>query len=143
MPDIVQDLPIRAPIADVFAGVSTPEGLNEWWCLTSSGLPEVGSEYALGFGPDYQWKARVLQANAPTEFELEFTEAEPDWLGTRVGFRLEEKGGATHLRFHHRGWADESDHFRTTSHCWAMYLRILRRHLEHGESVPYPDRLDV
>jgi len=23
------------------------------------------------------------------------------------------------------------------------YLRILRRHLEHGESVPYDSRLDV
>lgn len=26
------------------------------------------------------------------------------------------------------------------THCWAMYLRILR---EHGESVPYEKRLDV
>jgi len=24
-----------------------------------------------------------------------------------------------------------------------MYLRILRRHIEHGESVPYEKRLDV
>jgi len=33
--------------------------------------------------------------------------------------------------------------FRISTHCWAMYLRILRRHFEHGESVPYEDRLDV
>jgi hypothetical protein len=26
---------------------------------------------------------------------------------------------------------------------WAMYLRVLKRHLEHGESVPYERRLDV
>ena len=25
----------------------------------------------------------------------------------------------------------------------AMYLRILRRYLEHGECVPYEDRLDT
>jgi len=29
------------------------------------------------------------------------------------------------------------------THCWAMYLRILGRHLEHGESVPFEKRLDV
>jgi hypothetical protein len=27
--------------------------------------------------------------------------------------------------------------------CWAMYLRILRRHLEYGEEVEYERRLDV
>jgi hypothetical protein len=34
-------------------------------------------------------------------------------------------------------------HYRTSCHCGALYLRILRRHLEHGESVPYERRLDV
>jgi len=28
-------------------------------------------------------------------------------------------------------------------YCWAMYLRIMRRYLEHGESVPYERRLDA
>lgn len=36
-----------------------------------------------------------------------------------------------------------NDHFRTSSCCWAQYLRILRRFLEHGERVPYAERLDV
>jgi hypothetical protein len=35
------------------------------------------------------------------------------------------------------------DEFRRSSYCWAMYLRILRRYLEHGETVPYERRLDV
>jgi len=30
-----------------------------------------------------------------------------------------------------------------SSFCWAMDLRILRRHLEHGESVPRERRLDA
>jgi uncharacterized protein YndB with AHSA1/START domain len=28
-------------------------------------------------------------------------------------------------------------------YCWAMYLRVLRRYLEHGERVPYEGRLDA
>jgi hypothetical protein len=28
-------------------------------------------------------------------------------------------------------------------YCWAIYLRVLRRWLEHGERVPYEQRLDV
>jgi hypothetical protein len=27
--------------------------------------------------------------------------------------------------------------------CWAIYLRIMRRHLEHGDIVPYENRRDV
>jgi hypothetical protein len=32
---------------------------------------------------------------------------------------------------------------RISCHCWALYLRLLRRHLEFGESVPYDRRLEA
>jgi hypothetical protein len=63
---------------------------------------------------------------------------------SRVGFALEDLGnGRTWVRFHHTGWPDAGEHYRTSSHCWALYLRILRRFVEHGETVPYADRLSV
>jgi hypothetical protein len=37
----------------------------------------------------------------------------------------------------HRGWPAANEHFRTSCHCWVLYLRILRRYMEPGESVPY------
>ena len=36
-----------------------------------------------------------------------------------------------------------SEHYRISSYCWAIYLRVLRRYLEHGERVAYEQRLDV
>jgi len=78
-----------------------------------------------------------------SEFELELTRADTEWVGTNVGFHLQATGGATQVRFHHTGWPDASEHYRISCYCWAMYLRILRRHLEHRESVPYERRLDV
>src|SRR5262245_32012170 len=143
MADILQDFPIAAAVADVFAAVSTPQGLDRWWTLTSSGTPAAGSEYALDFGPEYQWRARVTACVAEKEFELELTTAMPDWLRTRVGFRLEDLGGRTWVRFSHTGWPEAGEHFRTSAHCWALYLRILRRFVEHGETVPYADRLNA
>ena len=41
------------------------------------------------------------------------------------------------------GWPTPHEHCRISSFCWAMYLRILKRHLEFGENVPYVQRLDV
>ena len=42
--------------------------------------------------------------------------------------------------FSHTGWPSANEHFRVSSYCWAMYLRVLRRYLEHGEVVPYEQR---
>ena len=77
------------------------------------------------------------------EFELEMTHADRDWTGSRVGVRLEGTGEVTRVQFRHTGWPDANAHYRTSCHCWALYLRVLRRYLENGESVPYDDRLDV
>ncbi len=83
-----------------------------------------------------------------TSFELRITRADPDWDGTSVGFQLTPRdrspeGTATTVRFHHRGWREENEHSRVSCYCWAMYLRILKRYLEHGERVPYSEWLDV
>ncbi len=143
MSDILHDFPIHAPPTSVFQAVSAPAGLDAWWTRTSAGTPVAGTEYHLGFGPGYDWRARVTRVVPDAEFELELTRADSDWTGTRVGFRLEPGDGATLVHFRHTGWPAANAHYRTSCYCWAMYLRILRRHLESGESVPYEQRLDV
>lgn len=143
MADILQDFPIKAPASRVFRAISDPAGLDQWWTISSAGEPRLGVEYRLFFGPEYEWKARVSRCTANKEFEFELTRADNEWLGTRVGFELEGDEKVTQVRFHHLGWPAESEHYRISCHCWAMYLRILRRYLEHGETVPYERRLDV
>jgi len=141
--DILQDVPIKADVDRVFEAISTPEGLNRWWTLYSAGKPISGAEYELWFGPEHEWRARVTSSQTNSRFELEMVSADEDWIGTRVGFELESQDGSTRLRFHHTGWPQANDHYRISCHCWAMYLRILRRYLEHNEVVPYEERLDV
>ena len=105
--------------------------------------PEKGNIYELNFGPEYQWKARVSVCKSPGHFELHMTEADKDWLDTKVGLRIQNKDNRTLVEFYHTGWPAENDHWRISNYCWAMYLRVLRRYLEHGETVAYEDRLDV
>jgi len=143
MADILHDFPIKAPLDRVFAAVSTPQGLDTWWTKRSAGTPEIGAQYELGFGPEYDWRAKVTRYAPGAEVEFEMTHAGKDWLGTRVGIRLEPRSDVTWVRFHHTGWPSVNEHYRVSCNCWAMYLRILRRSLEHEEFVPYEDRLDV
>jgi uncharacterized protein YndB with AHSA1/START domain len=143
MPDIYSDFPINVPAADVFRVVSTPAGLDQWWTKRSAGTPQVGAEYELSFGPEYDWRARVTACAAPRQFEIEITRAGEDWLGTRVGFDITGQGATSLVRFWHTGWPQSNEHYRVSCYCWPMYLRILRRYLEHGETVPYEQRLEV
>jgi len=143
MADILLDFPIQAPVERVFRAVSTPEGLDTWWTKLSRGRPRPGAEYELGFGPQHDWRAKVTRCSENEAFELEMTRADPDWIGTRVGLSLEPRGGGTWVRFHHTGWPSSNEHYRISCNCWAAYLRVLRRNLEHGEAVPYELRLDV
>lgn len=144
MADILLDLPIRAARERVFAAVSTPAGLDSWWTKRSSGDPaRPGTEYQLWFGPEYDWRGTIIRSASPTEFALRLVEADPDWMGTVVQFDLEARDSGTWLRFGHLGWPSVNEHYRISANCWAAYLRILRRSLEHGESVPYEQRLEA
>lgn len=143
MPDIFQDFPIKASSGKVFDAVSTPSGLDSWWTKSSSGNSDEGAEYVLGFGPGYDWAAKVTGSEPAREFEIELTRADGDWQGTRLGFQLAESDGVTQVRFHHTGWPESNEHYRVSCYCWSMYLRLLKRYVERGEVVPYEDRLDV
>lgn len=140
---ILHDCEIAAPPERVFDAVSLPAGLDEWWTFRSSGTRAVGSEYHLDFGPTHDWRALVTACRSPQVFELLITRATEDWQRTRVTFELDGRGGKTELRLSHVGWPAQNDQYRRSAYAWAMYLRILRRHLEHGESVPYKERLDA
>jgi uncharacterized protein YndB with AHSA1/START domain len=141
--DILHDFRIDVPPVEVFRAVSHPEGLDRWWTQRSAGEPKEGAEYELCFGPDCAWRAKVTRCVPDSEFELELTRAEEDWVGTRVGFQLDGGRNGTQVRFYHMGWPGQTEHYRISCYCWAMYLRVLRRYLEYGESVPYERRLDV
>ena len=143
MADILHDFIIRAQSSKVFAGISTPAGLDAWWTKKSVGEAAVGTEYELFFGPKYDWRAVVSKCIPNKEFELKMTKSDSEWRDTLIGFNLRQMDAVTQAQFYHKNWPAESEHFRISSYCWAMYLRILKRHIEFGENVDYDKRLEV
>lgn len=143
MANIVYVFPIKSSRKEVFEAVSTPKGLDAWWTKRASGEPAQGAEYELWFGPDYDWRAVVSRCQRESEFELQMTAASTNWNRTRVGFLLEYKGGVTQVQFHHSDWPALNDHYKVSSFCWAMYLRLLKRYVELGEVIPYEGRPDA
>lgn len=143
MADILHHFPINGSARNVFDAITTPQGLDSWWTNECEATPGAGAQYKLDFGSGYEWSATVSLWSPVSKFELKLTEADTDWLGTRVGFQLSETGGVTAVRFHHLDWAQAKEHYQTSCFCWAMYLRLLKRYVEFGEVVPYEHRLNV
>lgn len=143
MADIFHYFIINAPVERVFQSFTTSKGLDSWWTKKSSGKAVVGKEYTLGFSPNYIWKGVVTKTRNNKEFEIQITQAQNDWNDTRVGVILKDYGEATRVHFYHKGWSIANEHYKISTYCWAMYLRVLKRHLEYNEDVPYEDRLKV
>jgi uncharacterized protein YndB with AHSA1/START domain len=144
MADIIHEFFVNASPARVFEMFSTAEGLNRWWTKEASGERKLNAEFRLYFGPKYDWRAKVTRCVPGSEFELQMTEAHVDWAKSRVGCRLTPEGeGKTRVFFYHNGWPEPNEHWRVSNYCWAMYLRLLRRNVEHSEFVPYEKRLDA
>jgi len=144
MPDIFHRFQVNARPSRVFAMFSDPKLLSEWWTLEAEGIPEAGELYRFDFGPGYRWQGLLAACDPDRWIEWEITDADGDWTGTKVGARFTERDGdRTVVDFYNSGWRHANDHFRTSSCCWANYLRVLRRFVEHGERVPYERRDEV
>ena len=143
MPTVFHNFVINASAKAVFDAVSTPAGLAAWWSKSCSGTAAKGEEYQMDFGPGYHWLASISVYEPFEKFELTFTSAMDDWIGSHVLFSLSEQHGVTTVEFSHSGWSEPSEHFKISSYCWAMYLRLMRRYVEIGEVVDYEKRLEV
>lgn len=141
--NITHYLQINGSASGVFDIITTPRGLDSWWTKHSQGRAEPGTLYDLDFGNHLVWQAQVTEMVPLKEFELTMTKCPPDWMGTSVRFELSPLQEKVQLRFFHKGWALSNDHYFISNYCWAMYLRILKRHVEFGELVAYEDRLIV
>ena len=142
MPDIYHDFPILAEPEKIFEAISSAEGLNAWWTRKAAGRPRVGEVYQLWFAPAYDWRGKVTACRQNEVLEWEIVSADEDWTGTCVGFELIPADGYVQVRFYHTGWPALNDHFRRSSYCWAMYLRVLKAYVESGTQVPYENRQD-
>jgi len=143
MHDILHDFFIEAKPIVVYKSISTSSGLNKWWTLDAEGIPENGALYKFYFGPKFNWKGKVTTCIPSKSIEWEMIECDLDWNNTKVGFNLADKDGGTFVNFYHKNWPSKNEHFRQSSYCWATYLRLLKRHIEHGEFVPYDHRISA
>lgn len=148
MTNIIHRIGIKAPPANVYAAVSTVEGIARWWTAASTGRSERGGQVQVRFhaptGTEIGAMTFVLHTLTPDrEVRWRLTAGPQEWVDTEVTFELSQEGDMTILLFGHRGWREASEF---TAHCsmkWATFLLSLRDWVETGQGRPAPHDLKI
>jgi len=148
MADIIHRIGIQAPLAKVYAALSTVEGVAGWWTTETSGDADPsGTVKVLFRSPDGSEKGQMafemaeLRANERVRWRI--TAGPPEWLGTDVTFDLEREGDCTLILFGHRNWREPVEFMAHCSMKWATFLLSLRQLAETGTGRPSPNDLKI
>jgi uncharacterized protein YndB with AHSA1/START domain len=148
MVDIIHRLGIKAPLSEVYAAVSSVDGIAGWWTKETAGESKRGAAIEVVFrSPDGSEKGKMAfelaQLNPNKEVRWRFMAGPPEWIGTEVTFNLSQDGEDTLILFGHRNWREAVEF---TAHCsmkWATFLLSLRAFVETGNGKPAPDDLKI
>ncbi|MDF1799961.1 MAG: SRPBCC domain-containing protein [Planctomycetota bacterium] len=143
MPSIHHEVGVRASVSDVYAALTTDEGLAAWWTTDTTGSGAAGSTIRFRFhgqGPDF-----LVTELIPGELVRWqcFGGGPEAWIGTEVSFRLRPSEGQVSVRFRHSGWAEETDFLAHCSTKWAVFLLSLKDLLETGTGRPFPRDMSI
>lgn len=148
MVDIIHRIGIRSPAAQVYAALTSLDGLAGWW------TEEVGGEGRIGGKIEFVFRSEtgelkgtaVMEVQAldpPCEVRWRCVDGPAEWVGTDISFELSEQDGQTIVLFGHRNWREAVEFMAHCSMKWATFLLSLREYVETGKGRPSPRDLKI
>ena len=129
-------LNINAPAQKVYEAITSINGLSNWWTVQTTGDSAPGGIIQFRFGElGNDMKVIGLKPNELVSWEC--VDGFPDWIGTKINFRLEDKDNKTAVHFDHFNWAEENDFFAGCSFSWGRYLESLRQLCQTGKGAAF------
>lgn len=148
MADIIHRVGIKAPIAKVYAALSTIEGLAGWWTKDTTGTSKVGGTIKFTFrtlaGQEIgamDMEVKALDANKQVRWRCAAGPAE--WIGTDLTFDLTQDGDYTIVIFGHRNWKEWVEFMGHCSMKWAVFLLSLKELVETRKGKPSPNDIKI
>ena len=146
MVDILHRIGVTSSPDDVYAALTTTDGLAGWWTQDTKGDGNLGGVI----------RFRFENAPAPGGFDMKVLELHPakrvlwqvvdgpqEWIGTKVGFDLKQEGDWTIILFKHQGWKEPVEFMHHCSTKWAVFLLSLKSLLETGKGAPAPNEIKL
>jgi len=137
---IVVEAVAHRPVDEVFAALTSLDGLAAWWIPDVTGSPVVGGELTFRFDDEHVTMS-VEHVEAPSLVVWRCTEATktPEWVGTSVWFDLRPRDAtesSTVIRFRHVGLVPSCECYEMCRGGWDHYLRSLVDFVERADGHP-------
>ena len=141
MVDILHRVGMKGSSPDeVYAALTTLDGLSGWWATDTTGQTEVGGTIAFRFVPG-GIDMRVLELVPGKRVLWEVVDGPAEWIATTVRWDLTQVDDHTIVLFAHEGWAEPVEFMYHCSTKWATYLVSLKQLVETGTGAPDPHDL--
>ncbi|MGW4719636.1 SRPBCC family protein [Nocardia sp. NPDC004260] len=143
MVDILHKVGIEAPADEVYAALTTTEGLAGWWTADTKGNGgELGDLLEFRFAAG-GFDMRVRELDPGKRVLWEVVGGPDEWIGTQVDWSLDQAGDYTTVLFAHRGWKEPVDFMHHCSTKWAVYLLSLKSLIETEKGAPHPHDVKI
>jgi uncharacterized protein YndB with AHSA1/START domain len=146
MVDIVHRIGATATPEEVYAALTTIDGLAGWWTEDTTGVAAVGGTIRFRFAGAPEpggFDMRVLEATPSQRVLWEVVAGPEEWIGTQVGFELAQEDGFTIVMFRHSGWREVVPFMYHCSTKWATFLMSLKDLVEDGKGQPAPNDVRI
>jgi len=137
MVDILHRIGVTGSPDDVYAALTTVDGLAGWWTEDVDGDGDTGGVLRFRFEPG-GFDMLVLEAKAAELVLWEVVDGPDEWIGTHIRFELSEEDGFTIVLFEHGGWKTPVPFMHHCSTKWATFLMSLKELVETGVGRPAP-----
>ncbi|MGW6378648.1 SRPBCC family protein [Rhodococcus sp. NPDC055112] len=143
MVDILHRVGIKSSTAEVYAALTTAEGLAAWWTTDTTGDGNVvGGVLRFRFGAGgFDMKVDELVPDKRVQWEV--IDGPEEWVGTRVVWDLDQVDDYTIVLFDHQGWKEPVEFMYHCSTKWALFLMSLKSLIETGTGAPDPHDVKI
>ena len=142
MVDILHRIGVTSSIDEVYAALTTVDGLANWWTLDADGDGNVGGVLRFRFEPG-GFDMKVLDTQPGRLVLWEVIDGPEEWIGTRIRFELKQEDRYAVVLFRHEGWREPVEFMYHCSTKWATFLMSMKRLVETGKGEPAPHDVQI
>jgi uncharacterized protein YndB with AHSA1/START domain len=142
MVDILHRIGVTSSPDEVYAALTTVDGLANWWTQDTEGDPETGGVVRFRFEPG-GFDIKVLEARPRELVRWEVVDGPEEWVGTHIHFDLNQEDDYTIVLFRHEGWREPVEFMYHCSTKWATFLMSLKKLVETGKGDPAPQDVRI
>jgi uncharacterized protein YndB with AHSA1/START domain len=142
MVDILHRVGIKSSVDEVYAALTTVEGLAGWWTTDTRGDDDLGGVLQFRFAAG-GFDMKVLELVPGRRVLWEVVDGPEEWVGTQVNWDLTQVDEYAVVLFNHQGWKEPVEFMHHCGTKWALFLMSLKSLVETGKGAPDPHDVKI